>query len=160
MCVTTNFAAFADENDPEFRECAAIDESADRLACYDRLMGRGTEPGIDNSAASVPATTVPSDSTSIAASSTVTLESGPVSNSTDTLEQPPDDFTAIVTGVSERTLGQHVVLLDNGQVWQEEFASNYFAVEVGDTVTIKKRFFGGYRLIAESGKGYNVEMVR
>ncbi len=56
----------------------------------------------------------------------------------------------------KRPYGQYAVTLDNGEVWSEQFASHYFPVEVGDTVTIKKRWPSGYRLVTESGKGYNV----
>lgn len=176
ILVMTNFAAFAHKNDADFRECAAIDEEADRLGCYDRLMGRGVQSGSEDAAESARTKPGPSDSVSDATESTGILASASGAamhkngSGSDTVAgnsdeekaraEPPDEFVAIVTAVSERALGRHVVSLNNGQVWQEEFASNYFAVDVGDTVTVRKRFFGGHRLIAESGKGYNVEKVR
>ena len=50
--------------------------------------------------------------------------------------------------------------LDNGQVWSEQTKSSYFPVNAGETVTIKKRKYGGYRLVTESGKAYDVERLR
>ena len=56
--------------------------------------------------------------------------------------------------------GDTVFELENGQVWQENFASRYMPLEPGDEVTIRKRRFGGYRLVTPSGKGYRVKRVR
>jgi len=33
-------------------------------------------------------------------------------------------------------------------------------IPTGETVTIKKRKYGGYRLVTESGKAYDVERLR
>ena len=74
--------------------------------------------------------------------------------------QEPEQITAIVTDIKRQPHGEHVVALDNGQVWAEEHASRYFPVEIGDTVVIKKRWLKGYRLVAESGKGFAVERLR
>ncbi|MEM7500501.1 MAG: hypothetical protein AAF417_00600 [Pseudomonadota bacterium] len=70
------------------------------------------------------------------------------------------ELRGTVDKVSKRARGQHVVHLENGQIWQENFASRYFPVDPGDRVTIKKRRFGGYRLTTESGKGFRVERVQ
>jgi hypothetical protein len=70
------------------------------------------------------------------------------------------EFSAIVNKVAEMAHGEHVVYLENGEVWVEEVANSYFPVDAGDTVIIKKRMFGGYRLVTESGKGYRVKKLR
>ena len=70
------------------------------------------------------------------------------------------ELRGTVQKVSKRVRGQHVVHLENGQIWQENFASRYFPVDPGDTVIIRKRRFGGYRLVTESGKGFRVERVQ
>lgn len=72
----------------------------------------------------------------------------------------PDEFTATVTKVANQPHGEHIVYLQNGQVWEEDFKSSYFPVEPGDEVTIKKRRFGGYRLIDDGGKGFRVKRIR
>ncbi len=71
-----------------------------------------------------------------------------------------EQISLTVTRVDRRPHGEHVVYLDNGQVWAEESKNSYFPVNAGDTVTIKKRMFGGYRLVTEAGKAYDVERLR
>lgn len=75
-------------------------------------------------------------------------------------EEPVRELTGVVSSVSNRARGEHVIELENGQVWQENFASRYLPLEPGDEVTIRKRRFGGYRLVTPSGKGYGVKRVR
>ena len=70
------------------------------------------------------------------------------------------DFTATVRRVARQPRGEHVVYLENGQVWQENVKNSYFPVEIGDTVTFRKRRFGGYRLITESGRAYEMKRLR
>jgi hypothetical protein len=41
----------------------------------------------------------------------------------------------------------------------EQIATRCFPVEPGDTTTVRKRRFGGYRLITESGKAHNVKKL-
>lgn len=60
------------------------------------------------------------------------------------------EISATVTEVSKRPYGEHVVTLDNGQVWTEKQAESGFRVKVGDTVIIKKGTFGGYRIVRGS----------
>ena len=71
-----------------------------------------------------------------------------------------EQISLTVTRVGRRPRGEHIVYLENGQVWSEESKSSYFPVNVGETVTIKKRRYGGYRLVTESGKAYDVERLR
>ncbi len=71
-----------------------------------------------------------------------------------------EQITLTVIRVGRRPHGEHIVYLDNGQVWSEQTKSSYFPVNAGETVTIKKRKYGGYRLVTESGKAYDVERLR
>jgi hypothetical protein len=57
------------------------------------------------------------------------------------------EISATVTDVRKRPYGEHVVTLDNGQVWTEKDAEYGFRVKVGDTIVIKKGTFGGYRMV-------------
>ena len=170
----------------ELRGCAAIDEDANRLACYDRTMTR--LPLSDNAStqrsaadAAVPSSEQIAPVAEPATKSTATVElhmAGEPEETFSRSENTPepqdiatpgdepepsserDQFTAIVTEITRRPHGEHVVVLDNGQVWTEEFGSSYFPVEVGDPVTIKNRWLGGYRLVTASGRGYSIARVR
>lgn len=66
-------------------------------------------------------------------------------------------ITAVAVEVTKRTRGEHVVTLDNGQVWTEKDAESYFRVKVGDTVVIKRVAMGGYRMV---GRGNRASAVR
>jgi hypothetical protein len=51
-------------------------------------------------------------------------------------------------------------MLDNGEVWSEQFASRAFLVDVGDKVTMKRGMLSkGYRLVAPGGRGYQVTLL-
>lgn len=72
----------------------------------------------------------------------------------------PREYTATVVAMRERPHGEVVVMLDNGEVWSEQFASRAFLVDVGDKVTMKRgRFSKGYRLVAPGGRGYQVTLL-
>ena len=61
------------------------------------------------------------------------------------------EISATVTEVHKRPGGEHVVTLDNGQVWTEKRVEHGFRVKEGDTLVIKKGRMGGYRMI----RGYH-----
>ncbi len=153
----------AQEIPAELLSCASLDDDAERLSCFDREMTRQLlasreQPAItttnvvipEGSAAAVPA----EDSPTVVA----------VTAAEEQFDNPQlsdlDPISPTVTRVDRRPHGEHVVYLDNGQVWSEQTKSSYFPVKTGETVTIKKRKYGGYRLVTESGKAYDVERLR
>lgn len=166
-------------------QCAAIADATARLACYDAEFSPTLDEPVDeepidapmhdaaaseaqptaddviapsthSAAASVPATAAPAADAEPAR----TVETAPMGQrGSDSPSAGVSEQTAIVSRVTKRVRGQHVVYLENGQVWQENFASSYFPVESGDEIMIKKRRFGGYRLVSPSGKGFRVERV-
>jgi hypothetical protein len=73
-------------------------------------------------------------------------------NSTD-VDWPAEltEISATVTEVHKRPGGEHIVTLDNGQVWTEKRVEHGFRVKEGDTLVIKKGRMGGYRMI----RGYH-----
>ena len=178
------------QTDATARDCVDIEPAAARLACYDQAFGRGpaaapaAEPaappaaGAQQAQVSAPApieTMEPQAAPATAAeadaapATAATLEPASTSaldtpvdewNNEPAAPRPVTEVTVTVSRVTTRARGQHVVYLDNGQIWQENFASSYFPVEPGDEIVIKKRRFGGYRLVTTSGKGFRVERVR
>jgi len=171
------FAAQPSAADPplaDLQACMDIDDDAQRLECYDDAPGRNSmktqdvtrespapihddppgeavQPHV--SGASSDKGTVEDDSFGLPATVASPIEMAEEN-------QDSNEFIALVTSLSRQPRGAHIVALDNGQVWAEEFASRYFPVKVGDAVTIKKRWLHGYMLVTESGKGFAVERLR
>jgi hypothetical protein len=56
----------------------------------------------------------------------------------------PKSITALVAGVSSRARGELVVTLDNGQVWVQNQAVDYFPLKAGDKVEISVGALGSY----------------
>lgn len=173
LCHTVMMASATAEE--SFANCRDIADDAERLECYDRATGRERErrPAAQADAPMTePAAATPSVDAAVpaalpssrAGSSPATAQPGPdasrLSDDSSESEGEPKSITSRVLDVSTRARGEHVVVLENGQVWRQEFASRYFPVEPGDEITVRKQFFGGYRLTTESGKGYRVERVR
>lgn len=179
VCDSTQAQSSSTEN-----PCTQIEDDAARLACFDRAFQPADESeelletaqSGDIRANDVPQSSraevdtegvgevdvAPAVSTAVAREAKV--EPAPVETFGAARKDPPPvaptELSGIVSRVTQRARGQHVVHLENGQVWQENFASRYFPVDPGDTVVIKKRRFGGYRLVTESGKGFRVERVQ
>ena len=179
----------AQESPVEFLSCALLDDDIERLSCFDReltrqLLTSRQQPAVmaapdTATAAAAAATAVATKMTHQEADSlpaTIPHESAAVGLA----EAAPtaavaavaeeqfgnprlsdlEQITLTVTRVGRRPHGEHIVYLDNGQVWSEQTKSSYFPVNAGETVTIRKRKYGGYRLITESGKAYDVERLR
>ncbi len=70
------------------------------------------------------------------------------------------EISAVAVEVTKRTRGEHVVTLDNGQVWTEKEAESYFRVKVGDTVVIKKISMGGYRMVVRGNRASAVRRIK
>ncbi|MBT8079777.1 MAG: hypothetical protein KJO31_14460 [Gammaproteobacteria bacterium] len=69
------------------------------------------------------------------------------------------ELRAEVVEVRHRPGGEHIVTLENGQVWVEKTAVFGFRVKVGDTVTLKKGVFGGYKMVTRSRRSSQVRRV-
>ena len=149
MLVWTSLLAVENSIAHDVGHCVQISDDAARLACFDAATSTQSK-AIDTDYATE------SESSRVAASERSTqseqAEAAPQAATVDTA------FT--VSRVRQQPHGEHVVYLDNGDVWRESQASRYFPVAAGDSVTIKKRRFGGYRLIAPNGKAFTVQQVR
>ena len=136
--------------------CAAIDDDRARLACFDAAVRESTAPALVSEGA--PGATAREANEAAEERREPLTEARSARDAEDlhgrgaSLAQPRQkrDIVATVSRVSTTARGQHRVYLDNGQVWQEDFASRYFPVEPGDEVVISKRLLG---------KGYGVALV-
>ena len=70
------------------------------------------------------------------------------------------EISATVTQVRKRGYGELVVTLENGQEWTEKEKESGFRVKEGDTVTIRKGSFGGYRMIGRGNRSSQVVRVK
>lgn len=176
-------------NSVDLGACAAEKDDAARLECFDNAT-KNTAPAaevesaretdstaviepaeqVDESpvaapaaaagAATAPAATTAPDSAAAAGNESLD-EFG---MNADIPGQNPDEelreVKAKAVEVSQRVNGEHVVTLDNGQVWTEKIAEYGFRVKVGDTVTIKKGKLGGYRMVGRGRRSSDVKRVK
>lgn len=69
------------------------------------------------------------------------------------------EIAATATAVSKRPHGEHVITLDNGQVWAE-IAPSKIRVKEGDPVKIEAGILGSFLLIAPNGRASKVSRIR
>jgi hypothetical protein len=75
---------------------------------------------------------------------------------------PPrlDKLAAHITAVSQKSHGEFVVTLDNGQVWQEAEATSHLPLRAGDNITIKRGMLGAFYMSTRQVLGLRVTRVR
>jgi len=150
--------AIAEEVSESLLACAAENDEQRRLECYDREAA-GKLPAANQPKAAA-ATQTDDLAMGEPARQTAVPEPEPEPQKVSSAAKEPDVLYAAVTKIARQPRGEHVVYLDNGQVWVEQIKSSYFPVDVGDTISLKKRKVSGYRLLTTSGKGYNVKRLR
>jgi len=76
-----------------------------------------------------------------------------------TRDQYPDEFSATVNDIAHRAYGEMIILLDNGQIWEQKHRDTRFRLKVGDSVTISKGLISGYRL-RSAGRNHSIQVER
>lgn len=71
----------------------------------------------------------------------------------------PNEIVAKVTNIMKRPYGEMVILLDNGQIWEQKHRDNRFRLDVGDDVTISEGLISGYRLTG-GGRNNSIQVER
>jgi hypothetical protein len=150
--------------------CSGILSSADRLACYDKLAGRVSEPKAGPSraaSAAVPAAPV-------AAAAAAPVAAAPVPATAPTGEDfgrsrvqiaassssPPEikSVTAKVAGFGRSPDHRTQVTLDNGQIWEYQDDPDPL-LSIGDSVTIKHATLGSFLLITPAKHSHRVRRM-
>jgi hypothetical protein len=176
ILVTTGLAlpvsgaqAAADSIPPEILACATETDVIVRLACYDRevaaMVASPPAPGKPSSVAQLPPEAPKAVPTPIAASAAVPVatasaapapKAAPEDKGGFGFDRRMENITAEVVKIRKRPYGELVIYLDNDQVWEQDHVDRRFRLSAGDTVTIKKGTFAGYRLSGESNKSIQV----
>ena len=166
-------------------ECAAQDDDAARLACYDShnaprkaaAKAQGSAPAIaqDSVPAKVRGSAPPSTPGSAAAkaqdSATAQAQGAapqaapgkdfglPKHESAPPQAAEPADLIAHVASVSPRLTGELLLKLDNGQSWVQAQRKSGVNIKAGERVSIAQGAFGGYLLRSDSGVSMRVRRL-
>ena len=142
---------------PELLACAAETDVERRLECFDREMAKFGDAPAPEFAETPPAepnpvpepVAEPEPDVPQAPEAAAAVAAAPAAEEAFGLrDQEAEQISAVVTDIAHRPYGEFVVLLDNGQIWEQKHRDNRFRIDVGDSVTISKGFVSGFRLSA------------
>lgn len=125
-----------------FVRCAAMSAENRRLACYDALAA---DLGLHATARTAPP--VVADEKRFG-----------LSKPLEPVERSPESLAAKVVRVSEDSIGNVSVTLDNDQVWQ--FNDGHSLLRPGDPVVIKRAALGSFIMTAPGRRAYRVRRIR
>jgi len=160
--------AISQSSSNDLNTCAAIQTQAERLACYDKLAGRGAtpqpaaatpQPGPPSAPAAAP-DSVPTP----AAASTSPAPGTPEAFGLYKAEHPaaPKSPVETVTGkvvdLKYDPYGRETISLEGGAVWQ--LAGSDALLAKGDEVTIKRATMGSYLMTTSAGREHRVKRLR
>ncbi|HYM42440.1 MAG TPA: hypothetical protein VET46_06705 [Steroidobacteraceae bacterium] len=139
--------------------CGAIQDAAQRLACYDRLVGR---PGAPTPAPAAPAAAAAAPPTPAARPQAPADAKSFGSYSAEHPSAPPvplpQTLTVRVTELGKTLDGKPTVTLEGGAVWLLDEVDPLLAV--GDTVTISRGVLGSFLLRTQSRRLHHVQRIR
>jgi hypothetical protein len=144
-------------------ECAAVDDDARRLSCYDALFragAGGTAPAVAASpkpaAAAVPTAAAAVNATPAPSSAPAAVDPAVEFGLTgqqierrkapETRERPPESIQARVDQAEQDRYGLWRLTLDNGQVWVQTEAALGARFQSGTVVEIRRGTLGSYVL--------------
>jgi len=145
------------------RACLKVSDDAQRLACFDREIGRlatPSAPAAASAAAEAAAATKAAPPPAVASEAEFGVRGSAVARKQEDEKSQLDSLSARVTNVSTRPRGERVVTLDNDQVWVELKAESYFPVKAGDQVTIQAGTLNSYRMQLPSGRSTHVRRLQ
>lgn len=136
----------------ELRSCAAVDEAAVRLSCYDGISGRQSQapdqaredPKVANAPVSAPPESLGAES----------LQSDDEKKA----KEPP--VAARVSRCSKDVRDKYIFYLEGGQVWKEVSDKRLYFKNCDFGVSISKDFFGYKMQLDDSKTKFRVSRVR
>jgi len=143
--------------------CAAVKDSAARLACYDAEFGKPSEAAFRAGAPPAAAAAVPS--TSSADTGSKARDEFGLSEADRRALDPeksaqPQKMTDAIASIGRRPTGEMIFTLRNGQVWTQIEAETRSRVKVGDEVTIRKGSLGSFLLVGPDRIAVRVRRVK
>jgi len=152
--ITAGAQTVANSLPPEILACTDEVDMMVRLSCYDSVVIKLREAPVAAGMATV-ATPAPE---------TIT-ENGPVPEPAELsasdagfgYDRPPDRITANVVEFRELPHGELIILLDNGQIWQQKHVDRRFKLRIGETVTVARGAVAGFHLSGDSNRSIQVK---
>jgi hypothetical protein len=141
--------------------CSGISNSADRLACYDKLAGRVSPPKAKPSAAAAasPAASVAAAPAPAAAPTEEDFGRSKVQEAAKASSLPKiNSVTAKVLGFGRSPDRRTQVTLDNGQIWEYQDDPDPL-LSIGDSVTIKHATLGSFMLLTPAKLSHRVRRI-
>jgi hypothetical protein len=136
----------------ELKSCAAFDDGAVRLSCYDRISGRQDEARNpvreDPEVASAPVSAPPDNF------GAETLHRDDEKKA----KEPP--VAARVSRCSKDVRDKYIFYLEGGQVWKQVSDKRLYFKDCNFGVSIRKDFFGYKMQLEDSKKKFRVSRIR
>ena len=148
-------------------ECTLQTDDLARLTCFDREIAR-LAPAVESAPANTATEPQATADTEVAAADTEVAAADDEFGMTAELaskasggeaDDKPKELTGVVVALRKRPYGEHVVTLNNGQVWAQKRAESGFRLKVGDTATIRRGAFGSYRLVGQGKRSFEVKRI-
>ncbi|WP_193164707.1 hypothetical protein [Microbulbifer hainanensis] len=114
--------ASADSLTDQLRDCAAIKQDSERLACYDDLSGSLDKRAKQNFGR----------------------------EQTQISEEAPDSISVKIATIQSGAYGKLIITLDNGQVWRQNDSVRVHW-DSGEQVLVERGAFGSFFMKLESG---------
>ncbi|HEY6451784.1 MAG TPA: hypothetical protein VIX87_04225 [Steroidobacteraceae bacterium] len=144
--------------------CRALNQSAERLLCYDSLFPR--VPASSGSSAPQPLPARPPDRSSDEGVHTPTASGQAPEDANRTFglsgagERAVKGISATVTELQHEPGGRFVVYLDNGQVWRQIESDDWTPPRKGERVRIRRAALGSYMLETAENLATHVTRIR
>ena len=143
-------------------DCAALENAAKRLICYDKIFRNNGQPGRRTPSAelSLPSSTssAPPPPTSEVVTSNQSIPDPTQKPSTKNAREFKR-FGSQVHSITRRARNEMAFHLANDQIWVQ-ISPRYVTIKEGDNVEVRKQRMGGYILINERGASTRVSRLR
>jgi hypothetical protein len=153
--------------------CAAVDDPAERLACYDETFPRpGAVAGVEQKVGGpvaeptevpqpreIPAAPAAAEGPELVEEFGLTEAQLQARDPERPREPRVDRIEATVVGIRHRASGERLVTLDNGQVWLQTEITVRGHLAEGDQVVIRRAAFGSFQLVTPGRVALRVRRI-